>query len=357
MAAADELSTASDRHQSVKSARQQGWTEELTRLEARLGGRDRERWPEGWQAPEDSGPPRVGVVAASLAGGGYRRGANGEPSTGAADLEAAGQGCAPSPTLAHRADERFPAASTMKVFVLQALLEAAAEGTRDLAEKRALSGDDAVSGSGVLKLLTPGTELSLLDLATLMITVSDNTATNMLIDALGIEAIRRSAAEHGWHDTYLRGKLQLAPVVAGSKSSPSQTSPRDLADYFSRLWSGELLPTELTETAKQIYRRQQFTELGRSLDYDSYSAEIGVSEMSIASKSGSIRGVRNDAGVVEYWDRDDTGDDRAPGAPLESYVVVVMTDGCPDRRFHADNLGALVVGEVAALSLARLRGG
>src|SRR5690606_10865960 len=186
---------------------------------------------------------------------------------------------------------------------------------------------------------------------------SDNSATNMLIDVLGLESITSCVAGHGWSDTYLKGKLQQSKVTAGSKSSPTLTSPRDLGDYFSRLWLGELLPAELTRVAKNIYRRQQFSELGRSLDYDGYSAEIGISEMVIASKSGSIRGVRNDAGVFEIAAPQMTAN-RTPDdldRASEDYLVVVMTDGCPDRRFHPDNLGAKVVGEVAAATLAALR--
>lgn len=329
-------------------ATDKGWSSAIDDLEQRLGGRDEPRpWPPGWEELPAETPARIGVVAAALDfAGGAESASAGTGTGGGASSNELLEG-----RLEQREAETFPAASTMKVYVLQALLEAVAQGRHGLDEHRSLTADDAVTGSGVLKLLTPGTELTLLDIATLMITVSDNTATNMLIDLLGIEAIRASVAAHGWGDTYLRGKLQQSAVVAGSKSSPSHTSARDLADYFSRLWLGQLLPPDLTEVAKQIYRRQQFTELGRSLHYDSYSAEIGVSDMVIASKSGSIRGVRNDAGVFEFG----TASEGAQLAVEAAYVVVVLTDGCPDRRFHADNLGARIVGEVAATTLATLR--
>lgn len=351
------------------------WLSQLARLEEKLGGGDSAQWPAAWGAPATGEPPRLGVAAADIAAGGFRRAGSADPGTAIEDRKSD-----VARVLSHRADELFPAASTIKVFVLQALMEAAARGELALDERRPLTGEDQVSGSGVLKLLAPGAELSLLDLATLMITVSDNSATNMLIDVVGVERIRQCVATNGWLDTHLRGKLQLGPVVAGNKSSPSHTSPRDLADYFSRLWSGELLPADLTETSKGIYRRQQYGELGRSLDYDSYSAEIGASEMSIASKSGSIRGVRNDAGVIEFLGRgspaepDGAGAVGGPGRASgpagpdgpdrpyvyedvrESYVVAVMSSGCPDRRFHPDNLGALIVGEAAALTLFALRG-
>lgn len=242
--------------------------------------------------------------------------------------------------LAYREDEPFPSASTIKVFILQALLEEVAAGRVRLEDERRVHASDMVTGSGVLKALTPGRAYPLVDLATLMIAISDNTATNVLIDLLGIERVRATIARHGWSCTQAMGKLQLGAVQAGRKPSPSTTSAADLADYFTRLWLGDLLPPELTDVAKSIYRKQQFGELGRSLDYDGYSAEIGVSDLRIASKSGSIRGVRNDAGVFEHAPFD-------ASAPV--VVMAVMTRGCPDERFHPDNLGAKVLGEAAAL--------
>lgn len=242
--------------------------------------------------------------------------------------------------IAYREDEPFPSASTIKVFILQALLEEVAAGRIRLEDERVVCASDMVTGSGVLKALTPGRAYPLVDLATLMIAISDNTATNVLIDLLGIERVRAAIVRHGWSSTQAMGKLQVGAVQAGRKSSPSMTSPADLADYFARLWLGELLPPALTDVAKAIYRKQQFGDLGRSLDYDGYSAEIGVSELRIASKSGSIRGVRNDAGVFEHAPFDET-------APV--VVMALMTRGCPDERFHPDNFGAKVLGEAAAL--------
>ena len=250
--------------------------------------------------------------------------------------------------VARRSDERFTAASTIKVYVLQALLEAVAAGEHGLHDNMGLAADDRVTGSGVLKVLSPGVSHTLLDVATLMIVVSDNTATNLLIDLLGTETINAVIGGHGWTGTNLRGKLQVKRPPGSEPVSPSRTTPRDLADYFARLWRGDLLPPALTEVAKRIYGAQQFTELGRALDYDQYSAEVGESDILIASKSGSVRGVRNDAGVITVG---------ALGAGPRRYVIAVMTDGCPDLRFHPENLGARVVGKTAATVLKRLEAG
>jgi beta-lactamase class A len=250
-------------------------------------------------------------------------------------LERAESGDAAAPgAVSYRSDERFPAASTIKVFILQALLERVAAGGIGLDDEIVLREIDRVTGSGVLKALSPGRAYTVRDLATLMIVVSDNTATNVLIERLGVDAVNAATAAHGWRETRLAGLLQRPDLRAAGDTRVSTTSPRDLADAFARLWRGELLPPELTAVAQGIYRRQQDTDLlGRFLPFDAFRTETGEDRFVIASKYGALRGVRNDAGVI------DDGDVR--------YVVAVMTRGCPDERFHPDNLGSLVVSRVS----------
>lgn len=285
------------------------------RLERVLGGLETEAGEPLPHAP-DAAPGTLAVVAFPLAG---------SPSQA---------------RVSYRAHERLPAASTIKVYVLQALLEQVAAGDADLDDELEVTAEDQVTGSGVLKALSPGRRYTLRDLATLMVVVSDNTATNLLIGHLGVESINTSVRAHGWEGTYSAGKLQLGSTVSGAKRSRSHTTAADLADYFARLWRGELLPPRLTEEAQAIYRKQQYCELGRSLGVDSYLASIGEAPWRIASKSGSITGVRNDAGVFEPL----------AAAPVNArpFVIAVMTDGCVDQRFHPENLGARVVGWTAA---------
>jgi beta-lactamase class A len=107
--------------------------------------------------------------------------------------------------LRYREDERFPAASTIKVFILQALLEQAEAGTLSLADELVLSADEQVTGSGVLKELPPGRRYTLKDLAALMTIISDNTATNVLIERLGVGTVNEVCASRGWVGTHAEG--------------------------------------------------------------------------------------------------------------------------------------------------------
>lgn len=236
----------------------------------------------------------------------------------------------------YREAESAPAASTIKVFLLLALLEKVAAGEASLGSEVRLRAQDQVTGSGVLKALQPERAHSLRDLAMLMIIVSDNTATNLLVDAVGVAAVEDLCDRHGWRGTRLTGKLQT-----GEDRPPSTTTSADLADAFTRLWRSELLPEAETAFAKNVFESQQKTEsIGRFIGFDPYSTETGGSDVVIASKGGAIRGVRNEAGVLRAGGRDAAG---------RAYVFAITTKDCPDERFHVDNLGERCIARVSRL--------
>ncbi|MGL4863982.1 MAG: serine hydrolase, partial [Cetobacterium sp.] len=84
----------------------------------------------------------------------------------------------------------FQSASLIKLFILEALLEKISQGELSYSDKKSVDSMDKVPGFGVLKVLDNNLNVTIKDLATLMITLSDNTATNMLIDILGIDYIQ-----------------------------------------------------------------------------------------------------------------------------------------------------------------------
>ena len=241
---------------------------------------------------------------------------------------------APERCVAFQDDEPFPAASTIKVFILAKLLEQVAAGALLLDDEQVVETTDMVSGSGVLKALQPDRRYTLNDLATLMIVVSDNTATNVLIEVLGVETINAYCQAHGWHETFLAGKLQ---VETAPPTAASHTSAKNLARAMYGLWSGKLVPQTETDLARRIFSAQQYTDqLGRELGYDAYSAEIGESDLRIASKSGSIRGVRNDVGVITRGN--------------QGFVLAVMTKDAADPRFYPENPGSRAIMKAARLA-------
>jgi len=95
------------------------------------------------------------------------------------------------------ADEVFPTASIIKVPILLEYYRQAAEGVLDPAEIHPLTDDLKVGGSGVLQFLSDKTQLSLDDWARLMINLSDNTATNYMIDVVGMDNVNRLIEQLG----------------------------------------------------------------------------------------------------------------------------------------------------------------
>lgn len=227
------------------------------------------------------------------------------------------------------ARDRFPSASTIKLWVLRELFARAEAGELDLdRDDLSLGPRDRVIGSGVMKDLTPGLRMSLRDVATLMITVSDNTATNLLIAHLGTRAINAAARAAGYGDTHLHGLFFKGRGIRGSYTTPADSG---------RLMLGVATGREVSRAASggmlDILRREQYANIvGRMIPFDPYAS--GAGRWRLASKSGSIKGVRNDCAMVE-----------GPGC---RYVISLMSRDCADERFNVDNEANLALARIAA---------
>jgi beta-lactamase class A len=234
--------------------------------------------------------------------------------------------------LSYRAHESFPPASTIKLPVLYEVFRQAGEGRFDLTDSLTLAADDVVGGSGVLKDLTPGLPLPIHDAATLMIVISDNTATNMLIDLVGMEAVNASCLALGLTATRLENKMQRA-----KEGGPTNRStPADLGQLMTLIADRQVLTRSACDAMLDILGRQQYTEnITRALpEFDGYLEAGKAPAVRVASKSGSIRGTRNDVGLVE--------------ARGYRYVIAMMSRGCADLRFYHDNEASVLLPKISA---------
>lgn len=234
--------------------------------------------------------------------------------------------------LLDRAGERtFPAASTIKVPLLMRALQRVQQGDLDLSQRFTVRAEDRVTGSGILRELGGGLQPTLRDLLTLMIVVSDNTATNLVIDQLGIDDVNAFLREQNLNDTELIGQLQLPEERSGARQLAGErnhTSARDMAGLLRKLAGGALLSAELTKVALDIMTRQQHMDLiGRHVPADEHGERL----YRVASKSGSLPGVRHDVGIV--W----------TPTPL---VIAVLSEGGHDPRYHPDNQEVLLLARV-----------
>jgi beta-lactamase class A len=177
----------------------------------------------------------------------------------------------------------FPAASTIKLPLLIAFFQDVDAGTIKLDEVLTMRASHVTDGSGEMQFSPVGSRYSALETATMMITISDNTATNMIIDRLGgIAAVNRRFHSWGLEDTVMRNWLS---DLRGTNT----TSPQDLTRVLAMVVNGDLLTTESRDRALGIMRNT----VTRTL----LPAGLGAGA-DIAHKTGDIGFLIGDAGVV-----------------------------------------------------------
>ena len=192
-------------------------------------------------------------------------------------------------TFARREAEVFPAASLIKLAIIGELFRRIELGELNLAGGVTIGPADRVGGFGILKELHAGIEVTLEDLATLMIIVSDNTATNLLIDRLGIDFINRHIDSLGLGQTRLQRKMM--DVEAARAGRDNFTSPADMARWLEGLVSPQGTQVAAASQAKilDIMKRQQVnTKLPALLPPGT----------TVAHKTGDLPGVEHDVGFI-----------------------------------------------------------
>lgn len=217
-------------------------------------------------------------------------------------------------------DEKFETASTIKVYILAALFDAIEQGKASLKDMLTCEERFWIDGSGILGSLEVGTTLSVKNVATLMIIVSDNIATNMLIDYLGIDSINACIQKLGCKDTVLHNVLDFAKY-----HQLGTTTPRDYASMFVRIQNRTLVSPEASEQMWQILSQQHYNSMiVKSLpqfyvDPDNYDEQL----FWFASKSGSMNACRNDGGIIT--------------TPYGSYVIVMLNKDFSDKQYYPDH--------------------
>ncbi|MCL6480444.1 MAG: class A beta-lactamase-related serine hydrolase [Firmicutes bacterium] len=185
------------------------------------------------------------------------------------------------------ADTVFPQASSIKIPILIELYRQAQQGRIRLSERIELRRNQTTGGSGVLQRFGDGTSmLALRDLAMLMIVLSDNTATNILIDRLGMDRVNALLRDSGLAATRLQRRMMDAD--AGRASRENLSTPREMIDLLERLYRGQLLDAEHTAQVMELLSYPKPSPLRTGLP----------AQVPLANKPGGIPGVRCDSGLV-----------------------------------------------------------
>lgn len=163
-------------------------------------------------------------------------------------------------------DTVLNAASTIKIPVMALLMKDFEEGRLDPEKRVPLSEENRVRGSGVLKSLSHSVTLSYYDYCVLMMILSDNSATNHIIDAIGIDRFNEFCKDMGWNDTHLAGKLfGPKPLLPDGSVDTNRTSAKDLGKMMELILKDEMVSPEASRMMKQIMATQQVGKFDKSL--------------------------------------------------------------------------------------------
>jgi beta-lactamase class A len=199
-----------------------------------------------------------------------------------------------------REDEVFAQASSIKIAVLADLYLQAQQGKLKLTDLYTVQASDLVPDSDIMNGLTPGvTRVTLRDLATMMVAVSDNSATNVLIDRVGMTNVNTMLESLGLAHTRLRRKMM--DLQAAKEGRENISTPREMMTLLDAVYHGKLLNKQSTDDFFKMLSTNKSSFLPRDLPPD----------LKIANKPGELEAVRNDSGVVFV-----------EGRP---YVICVMT--------------------------------
>ena len=198
---------------------------------------------------------------------------------------------------AQRPDTMLPTASTCKLFVLCELFRRAEEGSIDLAAPITWKPEFHRGGDGVLRAMIPGQELSIHNMAVLMMIISDNIATATLVDLVGPENVTRTMRSWGLSHTDLFQGLPGGPSSARMKQPVS--SAHDLCSLISRLYRREVLSENSCQEIIRILRAQRCNDMLPR--YIPVGEDWGDASTWIANKTG-YGACRVEVGIVKAAD-------------------------------------------------------
>lgn len=198
-----------------------------------------------------------------------------------------------------RADEQVRTASTIKLPIMAETFRQVEAGKLKWSDKLTIPTSDPGGGSGVLKEFTPGLQIDLKTAVILMNVVSDNMATNLIIEKVSADAVNKYMAELGLKDTlsmrkvggYEAGWLSTALKEDDSlrKFGLGRSSPRDMVKLLELIDNGKVVSKEASAEMIAILKRQQYkTGLGRNT----------ASGIQVASKSGGLDLLKSDVGIL-----------------------------------------------------------
>lgn len=190
-------------------------------------------------------------------------------------------------TFSYNAHEEFLAASIIKLPLLAAVYQEFQEGRLKKDDIIKLASEDKVPGCGVLSMMHDDLEITIADLCSLMISISDNTATNILIKTLGFPALSASFAKLGLKATRLNRLLY--DIRQKELGVENYFTPAEMGFLLEQIYYEKLISPEASREMADILANQQ---INSKIPY------LLPSDTKVAHKTGEVRGVTHDVGII-----------------------------------------------------------
>jgi len=235
-----------------------------------------------------------------------------------------------------RETEPVRTASTIKLAVMAALFDAIARGELQWSERLTITDAEKVAGSGVIESeLSSGVQLPLQDVMHLMMALSDNTATNMILERFPADRVNAYLDRIGLGSTRslrkILGKNGPAGVSAAGKLEKNQkyglgvSTPRDMVALVERMERGELVSAEASREMIAVMKRCQ----------DTTGIRRPFGELAVANKTGALDALRSDVGIVY--------------SKTGRIAIAITVDGIAQPDWGPDNPGSLLIADLARM--------
>ena len=210
--------------------------------------------------------------------------------------------------------QKFRSASMIKVFILATAMEKVKSGELNLYQKMTIETQNKVGGAGILAGYSAGTQLTMQEVLKDMIIYSDNTATNMMIDLLGMDAVNKYLRDNGYNDTILQRKMM------DFNGRENYTSANDLGNFFMRLYKNSKSETggSYDQLMLEILKEQTDTEC----------LNAACPDKTVAHKTGALVGTFSDGGIIFGGKNGDT-------------VLIMMSENFTGEKIVIDRMKKL----------------
>ncbi len=228
-------------------------------------------------------------------------------------------------------DERVRTASTIKLAVMVEAFARVAEGKAKWEDEVVLTKSVRYAGSGVLQDLADGLRLRLRDAVVLMITVSDNTATNLAVEYLTADAVNDRMASLGFKDTRLMrkvgggGESREGKLEENKRFGLGRSSPREMVVLLEKLERGEVAGQAASKEMIELLKKEKYSDGLFRWNW----------KLPVANKTGALDRLRSDVGVIY--------------TPRGRIAIAVTCDDMPEADWTDDNPALLLMSRLSRL--------